>query len=93
MTASTGPWPQPDWLDGDTDETDRHRYLLNLACVFHSRNAKLSDLAEAIGMSANAFALMKMRGRVSPETAIEIERTLGKECFPRELFHPNLYSE
>lgn len=93
MTASISPWPSPKWLDGSTDDSDRHRLLLGLACLFHSPDGRTADLAFALDMTPNAFSLMKARGRVSPETAIEIERILGREHFPRELFHPALYAE
>lgn len=97
MTASKSPWPSPSWLDGITDDSEReaarHRYLLNLACVFHSPTGRVADLATALGVSPNAFALAKMRGKVPPEMAIDIERILGRDHFPRELFHPALYAE
>lgn len=97
MTASTSPWPSPKWLDGITDDSEReaarHRYLLNLACVFHSKDARTSDLADALGVTANNLSIIKARGRVSPEMAIDIERILGRDHFPRELFNPALYAE
>lgn len=97
MTASISPWPSPKWLDGITDDSKReearHRLLLGLACLFHSPEGKTGDLAEALGMTANNLSLIKTRGRVSPEIAIDIERILGREHFPRELFHPALYAE
>jgi hypothetical protein len=97
MTASTSPWPSPKWLDGITDDSEReaarHRLLLGLACLFHSPDGRTADLAFVLDMTPNAFSLMKARGRVSPEIAIDIERILGREHFPRELFHPALYAE
>ncbi len=86
--------PEPLWLTGETDpdrSEKRTRFFLSLACHYYSESGRASDLAEAIGMSANAYAVMKTRGKVPPETALALEKALGRDMFPRELFRPDLF--
>src|SRR5688500_4377125 len=95
MTTIPRPWPSPTWLDGVADETEREserlRVLLGLACIYHSRRGKLADLAESLGITANALAIAKARGQVSPEMAIALEKALGRDLFPREAFRPDIF--
>lgn len=86
--------PEPTWLTGETDierSEKRTRFYLSIACQYYSESGRASDLAEAIGMSANAYAVMKTRGKVPPETALALEKALGRELFPRSLFRPDLF--
>lgn len=88
-------WPQPKWLteiqDLDARECSRVRWLLSMACIYHSAGGRPGTLADAIGLSANAFSIIKSRGKINAETAIAIEKELGRELFPRELFRPDLF--
>lgn len=63
------------------------RYFLNLAAAFHNDSGSLTQLSLALGKSKTALNVCRQRGRVSPETAIEIETALGRGHFPRELFN------
>lgn len=86
--------PEPAWLTGETDpekSEKRTRFYLSVACQYYSESGRASDLAEAIGMTANSYAVMKTRGKVPPETALALEKALGRELFPRELFRPDLF--
>lgn len=86
--------PEPTWLAGEKDpelSKKRTRFLLSLACVYYSESGQASDLAEAVGMTPNAFAVMKTRGKLPPEMAVALETALGRDLFPRALFRPDLF--
>lgn len=87
-------WPDPKWLR-DLPESEqsksRVRVCLTIACIYHSDKGRAGSLAESIGMTANAFALMKLRGEVPPKTAVELEKELGRDLFPRECFCPEIF--
>lgn len=88
-------WPEPKWLadiqNVEERECSRIKWLLSMACVYHSATGRPGTLANAVGLSANAFSIIKSRGKITPETAIAIERELGRDLFPRELFRPDLF--
>lgn len=97
MSTESFKWPDPAWLSaipdgGDEQLKARVRLYLSLACIYYTDRGTASSLAEAIGMTPNAFALMKSRGEVPPRTAVDIEKELGRKYFPREVFRPDLFS-
>lgn len=89
-------WPEPKWLaeiqDRERRECSRIRWLLSMACLYHTSSGRPGTLANALNMTPNAFSIIKSRGKISPETVIAIERELGREHFPREVFLPDLFS-
>lgn len=95
MSTELRKWPEPGWLGTIPDEIEREaervRLVLSLACLYHSQKGSPATLAEAIGMTPNAFAIMKSRGKVSPQNAIALEGELGRDLFPREAFRPDLF--
>lgn len=97
MKSKIHPWPEPAWLDGIADpiekEQELHRLLLGLARLFHSREGTSIKLADTLGVTPNALAQYRIKGKVPPDMAVAIERALGKELLPRVLFHPDLFGE
>ena len=88
-------WPEPSWLVDITDEQEKEcsrvRWLLSMACLYYSQDGRPGSLAEAIGLTPNAFSIIKSRGRISPDTVIAIGKELGRDLFPREVFRPDLF--
>lgn len=83
-------WPEPAWITAlpkEQREVARVRFYLNLAATFASEGGTLTALSKLIGLADTALNTARNRGRVSPETAIQIEQTLGRDNFPRELFN------
>lgn len=83
-------WPEPAWIaELPREERDRAkvRHYLNLAAAYHNDSASLTKLSLALGFSKAGLNVARQRGRVSPPVAVEIERKLGRDHFPRELFN------
>lgn len=96
MTTEAQSWPLPPWIAAIEDESERqvarNQLLLGYACLYYDRKGTAATLAESLGLTANAFALFKMRGKISGDFAVELERVLGRECFPRELWRPDIFT-
>jgi hypothetical protein len=87
-------WPEPNWLDSvpaEEREAAKVRILLSLAAVYASVEGTASALALLLGVHHNSILQAKKRGKVSGELAVKIEEALGRECFPREAFRPDLF--
>lgn len=87
-------WPEPDWLDSlpvAEREASKVRVLLSLAAIYASPSGTAAALAHALDMRPTALLQARSRGQVSGEMAVKIEAVLGRECFPRELFRPDLF--
>jgi hypothetical protein len=83
-------WPEPAWIERLPEEERgpaRVCFHLNLAAAFHSESGTLTELSRAIGLNETALNVARQRGKVSPRLAILIERNLGRDHFPRELFN------
>ena len=95
MKPTENKWPLPPWLtaieEAEEQDAAHTRFLLSLACIYYSAKGKPGSLAQAIGMTANAFSICKSRGRISPHTALAIEKALGRDLFPREVFRHDLF--
>lgn len=95
MSNEVHNWPEPVWLaqisDKEERDSERIRWMLSLACLYHSPKGT-ATLAAAIGMTPNALSIAKHRGKLSPENVIAVERELGRELFPREAFLPDLFT-
>lgn len=89
--SSENLWPEPQWLV-DAPDSERatlcFQYYLRLACVYASPEGNLTALADRMGVTSNVLSLARHRGRCSHDIAIRIEKLLGVELFPRELFRP-----
>lgn len=87
-------WPEPRWL-AEIDPQDRAaaevKFYLALAAAYCTEKGSVEGLGRACTGSASRVRVSRKRGSVSPKLAIEIERQLGRELFPRELFRPDLF--
>ena len=87
-------WPMPSWLADLPDverERARVRFLLCLASIYLQDKGTPADLSTALGLNPNQVNVMKTRGIVSGEIAVAVEKLLGRDLFPRELFRPDLF--
>ena len=89
--------PTPAWvMPHETPESvDRAKlaFLLRLAALYHNGTGSLSELSLGLGMSDSVLHMAIKRGsNVTGEVAVAIERTLGRDLFPRELFRPDLFT-
>lgn len=83
--------PRPRWCDDLPDEHARLRFLFMLAAIYHNHEGSLRTLASAIGRSGAFFTMAAKEGKISGDDAVKIERAIGREIFPRELFRPDLF--
>lgn len=77
-----------DTLPKEEAETAKVRFLLRLAALYYSPKGNLADLSSALGYHTGTLS-----GTVSipPGMAVALEKLLGRETFPRELFRPDLF--
>lgn len=77
-----------DTLPKEEADTAKARFLLRLAALYYSPKGNLADLSTALGYhSATLSGTMS----IPPAMAISLEKLLGRETFPRELFRPDLF--
>jgi hypothetical protein len=87
-------WPMPGWHDSLPDpdkEAATVRVLLSLAAIYASEQGTATALAEALRINTSTILQARARGVVSATLAIDIEKLLGRDRFPRELFRPDLF--
>jgi hypothetical protein len=88
--------PTPSWVTAnETPESVDHAklcFLLRLAALYHNEKGSLGQLSVAIGLTDPALSMLMKRGqKIAPDHAVKIERLIGRELFPRELFRPDLF--
>lgn len=71
-------------------ETARIRYVILCAAAWYSHEGHLSKLSVACGWHSMTVAMMVHKGYVAVEAAIKLEKVLGRQYFPREVFSPKL---
>ncbi len=84
----------PTWLETveeDRQATEKTRFYLKIAALYVSPDGRLSDLSKACGLQENTLATVSQRGPLSPEIAIVIEKTVGRDIIPRHLLRPDLF--
>lgn len=88
-------WPEPAWLGEIADEEDKKRaairFRLRLAALYCSSGGDLDSLALAAGYRPGSVKVHDGRPLPGHKLATALERTLGRELFPRELFAPDIY--
>lgn len=88
--------PTPAWvMRHDTPESvDRAKlaFLLRLAALYHNATGSLTELSLALGMSDSVLHMAMKRGQITAEVAVAIEKAIGRQHFPRELFRPDLFT-
>lgn len=85
-------FPEPPYmaeLPEEQRQEARARFLIRLAALYFSPEGKMQALSSACGLHKNHLATL--RG-ISPESAIKMEKAVGRELFPRELFRPDLFT-
>lgn len=75
-------------LTPEESATAHARFLIKLAALYYSPGGQVKDLSAACGLAPGHLSSLLS---ISPETAIKIEKVLGRELFPRELFRPDLF--
>lgn len=84
--------PLPAYIAEIVDESDRKaataQFHLRLAALYLSPKGTLSALAKSCGYHEKALSAFT---NISPEAAIQIEKALGRDLFPREFFRPDLF--
>jgi hypothetical protein len=87
-------WPVPSWLESLPEE-ERSKALsmfyVRLAALYASEDGQLKVLSQRIGWSESAVSKAVFARQVSPKMAVEIEKTLGRNLFPRELLRPDIF--
>lgn len=88
-------WPLPSWL-ADLPEKERddayNFFLLELVRIYSGPRATAREFSLRLGYSEHVVYNMKKVGTISPEMAMSIEKLMGRELFPRELFRPDYFA-
>lgn len=89
-------FPLPHYLDGlaeDQLEPARVRFLIRLAALYHNESGVVSQLSQAIGMHERSLhSLIGLNHlKITPDTAVKIEKAVGRDRMPRELFRPDIF--
>lgn len=79
--------PVPAWAQPD----DHQEFALRAAALYHNKLGSIGLLSEAIGLSNAALHMALNYKGITPKHAIAIEKLLGREHFPRELFRPDIF--
>ncbi len=89
-------WPFPEWIGRVEEEEqgrEQRRFILRLAALYHNPGGSLQELSRALDYSDNALHQAGVQNQgVTPECAVKLEKLLGREHFPRELFRPDIFS-
>lgn len=89
-------WPTPVWLDEIADPADREhaktRFFLSLAALYAHESGNAKPASQQFGFNGAQIAVARCRGVITADMAIAMERKLGRDLFPRELFRPDLFS-
>lgn len=85
----------PGWLDNLPEErqaVERTCFLLRVAALYIDPRGSLAALSLACGLADNTLATVaKRQDKISPEIAILVENTVGREIMPRHLLRPDLF--
>jgi hypothetical protein len=88
----------PDWFHKlstrkEKDRLARNRFLIRQAALLYSTDGKLDALAETLNIAYPSLVRLYGRhgGVISPDMAIRLEQTVGKDVMPRELFRPDYF--
>lgn len=88
----------PDWfktldLRDPDDVRIKNRYLIKSAALAFTPNGTHEALAAALDLSMVSLShtYSPRRGRISPELAVRLEKTLGADVLPRKLLRPDIF--
>ena len=88
-------WPQPKWLENISDEKQRDRarvrFYVGLAALYHNEKGRFDVLDQAMGLRSGACKTERFSGYPGARFSISVEKAVGRDLFPRELFRPDLF--
>lgn len=88
-------FPLPHYLDelpADQAQKAKVAFLYRLAALYHNERGIVEHLSEAIGMNKGSLTtLINTGSQITPETAVKIEKLVGRDKMPREFFRPDLF--
>lgn len=79
--------PVPEWCGPE----QKQEFAVRLAALYFKMGGSLGDLSEAIGASRSMLHVALKGNGLSAQTCVDLEKLLGRECFPREFFRPDLF--
>lgn len=88
---------RPAWFHGlslysEQDRMIRNRYLVKSAALIHTPEGTLQLLAHDLGIHYHSLVRLYLSGRpISPQMAVQLEQTVGKEALPRKLLRPDVF--
>lgn len=79
--------PVPAWV------TPEHRamFTLRLAATYHNSDGSIRQLSRALEKSDSYLHMAASTSGLNAETCIALEELLGRACFPREFFRPDIF--
>jgi hypothetical protein len=86
----------PAWLerlDPELQAAERTRFLLRIAALYVSPEGSVAELSRQCGLAEGTLAsVSKRQDLLSPEMVISVEKAVGRDIMPRELFRPDLFT-
>lgn len=70
---------------------EQQEFAVRLAALYFKMGGSLGDLSEAIGGSRSLLHMALKGNGLTAQTCIDLEKLLGRECFPREFFRPDIF--
>lgn len=89
----------PPWLEQmDQSHFDywrlRNRYFIKTAALYATPTGRLTDLADAIGMSHPSLSRCydDSGAQIGVKMTLRLEKLLGQDVLPRKLLRPDLFA-
>lgn len=89
---------RPTWfnqlsLDHPEQRRTRNRYLIKSAALVYDPSGSLQLLAGDLGIAYHSLVRLygEHGGVISPQMAVRIEKTIGREILPRKLLRPDIF--
>ncbi len=86
-------WPEPAWIAAcpySEREGARLRFYIALAGLYANPQGSLTKMSTEMGLNTHAVANARSRQVMGSDMAVRIEKLLGRELFPWEMFLPEL---
>lgn len=66
--------------------------MLKAAALAHTPEGTMENLANDVGIHYHSLVRLYQPGRwISPQLAVRLEQTVGKEALPRKLLRPDVF--
>lgn len=89
---------RPEWFDKlsllDPEERrTRNKYLIKSAALVYDPSGSLQLLAADLGIAYHSLVRLygEHGGVISPQMAVRLEHTVGREALPRKLLRPDIF--